>query len=132
MPRAGRRGTVPWRQNWDSPRRFSDRLLMPAGRWHHGQQSLNRRCGEGRVVDVAVELDQFDRAMRLASFPPERLPGRRIVERLARPIDRRHAASGKTMLAGPRDAATLRPISAPNCRFSAGVVRISVTLALCR
>ena len=39
--------------------------------------------------------------------------------------------SGRRISTGPRAAFALRPISSPSSRFSWGVVRISVTVALC-
>ena len=61
----------------------------------------------------------------------ERPPRGRIIERLALSVDGGHPACWQQHRHGARRDESLRAMSAPIAAFSAGVVRINVTFALC-
>ena len=54
-------------------------------------QFPRRRFGKGNVVDMVIEFDHLDSARVLANRIKERLPGARVIERGAGPVDRGHA-----------------------------------------
>ena len=101
---------------------------------HQLEQLLSRRVGELRIVDVQIQLDDLDRRAtpdRIASCSARRAAGSSngcpslSIADTPRPGSR--IATGPF---APRAASA-------RCRrrsraFSSGVVRISVTLALCR
>src|SRR5437762_6512658 len=99
------RRTIPW--NLSIRLRRSSRGMDCAPLSDDLPEILHQRLGEWRVVDIAGEPDQPSRR-RLPHHPlesrEERRIGGRILERLARCIDERHAAF--------RDEETNRPFHA--------------------
>ena len=101
--------------------------------FHQFEQLASRRVGEVRIVDVQIQLGHLDPVHTGADGVVERPACGRIVERLSLFVDGRHAAPGQQDGDRPlRRGQLLRDARRRCAAFSSGVVRISVTLALCR
>ena len=97
-------------------------------------QLRDHRVGEGRIVDVGVQLDQLHvrarRCARTAAKSASSAVG--VVERAAWRGDHRDAAERHEQRHGPGGRRELaRDLLARARAHSSGVVRISVTCALC-
>ena len=96
-------------------------------------EGVDRGLGEGRVVDMGVDLDELAVGRRLpavADRGEQRRIGLRIMEGLARRSMAETPWSGSRKRTGPSMRLMRSMIQRPIAAFSSGVVRISVTCAL--
>src|SRR5262245_42742918 len=90
--------------------------------------------GEGRLVDVQIELDELAVARRPPVFADtleQRRICRRVVKRLAFRINGGHTFERQQKPHGSSHTFRRSTMKAPILAFSSGVVRMSVTCALC-